>query len=198
MITKITNEKWLNLFSKTYKNKKGDEENYLFSSRHQNPPESIANKKPDAVIIAAIIDNPNQPLRHVLTSEYRVAIGGYELGFPAGLIDEDETAEQAAKREFLEETGLILKVSKTSPSRLISSAGCSDECVQIVFGTAQGTISKDNQEASEDIQTHLFTQNQLVTLLSQDSPLNCLGWGAKAWPILMLFANGMTNHYYKK
>lgn len=41
----------------------------------------------------------------VLVREYRPGSGKDHLGFPAGFIDEGETAEQAALREFQEETG---------------------------------------------------------------------------------------------
>ena len=41
----------------------------------------------------------------VLVREYRPGSGKDHLSFPAGFIDEGETAEQAALREFKEETG---------------------------------------------------------------------------------------------
>lgn len=41
----------------------------------------------------------------VLVSEYRPGSGKTHLNFPAGFIDEGETPEQAAVREFREETG---------------------------------------------------------------------------------------------
>ena len=42
----------------------------------------------------------------VIIREYRVPLDGYEYGFPAGLVDNGESLEQAARRELMEETGL--------------------------------------------------------------------------------------------
>lgn len=196
MTKKITDERWLNLFQREIKNKKGISKTWTFASRASDPADSISNKKPDAVIIAAIVDNPDEPYRHVCTAEFRPAIGGFEFGFPAGLIDKGETAAEAAKRELYEETGLIFKANKLSPIRLVSSAGMSDECVQIVFGTARGKISTENQEDSENIQTHLLTESQVKILVNQDTPLNCIGWSDKAWPILVSFSQGAMLDYY--
>lgn len=184
---KLTDERWLNLF---------DRDGWGFASRAKEPVECITQKQPDAVLIAAVVDNPGQPLRHVCTVEHRIPLGGSEFGFPAGLVDEGETPESAAKRELYEETGLVFKPNAKSPLHLVSSSGMSDESVQIVFGTARGTVTKANQEESEDINTHLLTRSQLVTLCKQDYPLNCVGWSSKAWPVLVAFASGGLDELY--
>lgn len=44
----------------------------------------------------------------LLNKEYRMSVGGFVYNFPAGLIDDGETPEQAARRELKEETDLIL------------------------------------------------------------------------------------------
>ena len=188
---KLTDEKWLNLF---VRNVGGVV--WSFASRADQPVSSIAEKQPDAVIIAAVVDNPGEPLRHVCTVERRIPLGGSEFGFPAGLIDEGETVETAAERELFEETGLAFNANSKSPLHLVSSAGMSDETVQIVFGTASGTITNANQEANEEINTHLLTRDQLAELCKQDNPLNCVGWSAKAWPILLAFSAGGLDELY--
>jgi 8-oxo-dGTP pyrophosphatase MutT (NUDIX family) len=38
--------------------------------------------------------NPGEPARLVLVREYRVPVGGYVMGFPAGLIDPGGTPRQ--------------------------------------------------------------------------------------------------------
>ncbi len=51
----------------------------------------------------------------VLQKQYRPPIGKTVIELPAGLIDEGETAEQAAIRELKEETGYVAEVLETSP-----------------------------------------------------------------------------------
>lgn len=51
----------------------------------------------------------------VLQKQYRPPIDKITIEVPAGLIDEGETAEQAAVRELKEETGYVGKVTESSP-----------------------------------------------------------------------------------
>jgi ADP-ribose diphosphatase len=53
-----------------------------------------------AVMMVPILDD-----QLVLVREYAAGTDSYELGFPKGLIDPDETPEQAANRELKEEIG---------------------------------------------------------------------------------------------
>jgi 8-oxo-dGTP pyrophosphatase MutT (NUDIX family) len=51
----------------------------------------------------------------VLQKQYRPPLDKIVIELPAGLIDEGETAEQAAVRELKEETGYVAEVLETSP-----------------------------------------------------------------------------------
>lgn len=51
----------------------------------------------------------------VLQKQYRPPLDKVVIELPAGLIDEGETAEQAAIRELKEETGYVAEVLETSP-----------------------------------------------------------------------------------
>jgi ADP-ribose pyrophosphatase len=173
--------KWLKIFSCGWEHsdKKG---RWMFTSRGE--PLGPDEKTPDAVIVAAIhrpTPYSGQDNRLVLTSEYRVPIMGREIGFPAGLIDPGEAVEDAACREFKEETGLDLNVSYISPSTLYSSAGCTNETVQIVFGYASGEVSYEGNEGSEDIEVILSDYQAVSDLVESNVPV-----GAKAWPILFM------------
>ena len=58
-------------------------------------------ERPDAAIIFPLTEAGEV----VLVRQYRPAIERVELGLPAGLIEEGEEPERAARRELLEETG---------------------------------------------------------------------------------------------
>lgn len=58
-------------------------------------------ERPDAAIVFPLTDTDEV----VLVRQYRPAIGRVELGLPAGLVEEGEEPEKAARRELLEETG---------------------------------------------------------------------------------------------
>lgn len=58
-------------------------------------------RKKGAVMIIPFLDNETI----LLIREYAVGSERYELGFPKGLIEDNETPEQAANRELMEETG---------------------------------------------------------------------------------------------
>lgn len=159
-------------------------------------------KRPDAVVIVGLIKQPDFSTRLVVTNEYRPAIGDYEIGFPAGLIDTKdyigthgteeeaitEAAKMAAKREFFEETGLEFEPTEVSAPNLYSSAGMTDESVMIVFGEAQGTISKENLEEDEEIHTMLCNQEQMKAVLAKKH----LAFSKVGWPFMRSFAKTGT------
>lgn len=183
-IVVIAKTPWLGLFERTYRTRSGQEKTWTFVSRAKEIPVNCTNTPADAVVIIAKIDD-----KLILTAEYRVPIGGYELGFPAGLIDNEETPEHAAQREFFEETGLHLIVESVSP-KCFSSAGLSDESVRYVVGKATGEPSNQNLEDSEDILVHLLSVDEIKNIINQENPLGCVGWSAKTLAYLMSSFNG--------
>lgn len=58
-------------------------------------------ERPDAAIIFPLTESGEV----VLVRQYRPPLEGMELGLPAGLVEEGEKPEAAARRELLEETG---------------------------------------------------------------------------------------------
>ncbi|KAK8111130.1 uncharacterized protein PG998_007587 [Apiospora kogelbergensis] len=60
-------------------------------------------------------DRTWEPPSTLLVIQYRPPLDAYTVEWPAGLIDADETAEQAAVREFKEETGYDCKLVSMSP-----------------------------------------------------------------------------------
>jgi hypothetical protein len=64
----------------------------------------------DAVAIVPILKHPSKPVSTMIIVQYRPPVEAFCVEFPAGLIDEGESPEQAAVRELREETGYSGKV----------------------------------------------------------------------------------------
>ncbi|ETN41031.1 uncharacterized protein HMPREF1541_02965 [Cyphellophora europaea CBS 101466] len=86
----------------------------------------------DAVAIGNILVHPSKPPSTMLVIQYRPPLGKYTVEWPAGLIDEGETAEQAAVREMKEETGYEGRILETSPA-VSSDPGLTNATLQLVM-----------------------------------------------------------------
>jgi ADP-ribose pyrophosphatase len=179
----LSHTKFLSLYEMRYTHKEHDR-NWTFVSRKQKDVieselTGCSPVKVDAVVIVATVGH-----QIVVTKEFRPVIGGYEYSFPSGLVDAGESLEEAAARELKEETGLVLKdVLNISPI-LYSSAGCTNEAVQILHCTAEGEISAEHCEPGEDIQTFLMDKVQVERLVRATGEFEGAMIGAKTWPVL--------------
>jgi ADP-ribose pyrophosphatase len=150
---KITHHRHLNLFRADYQDQRGAARSWVYASRQDMPKVGThAWERPDAVVIVPWHITHQ---RLVVIREYRVVLGGYQIGFPAGLMDAGETILQTARRELFEETGLRLRqVLRCSPP-VYSSSGMTDEAVALVYVECDGTPSDAANERSEDIEVLL-------------------------------------------
>ena len=85
----------------------------------------------DAVAIAPILRHPSKPPSTLVILQYRPPVEAVCVEFPAGLIDEGETPEQAAVRELKEETGYEGKVCDVSPT-LSNQPGMTSANMQVL------------------------------------------------------------------
>ncbi|KAF9002000.1 NUDIX hydrolase domain-like protein [Cyathus striatus] len=88
----------------------------------------------DAVAIFAVLRSKTDsfPLSTVVIEQYRPPIDKFIIELPAGLIDEGETAEEAAVRELEEETGYKAdKILESSPV-VVSDPGMTNANMQLV------------------------------------------------------------------
>jgi ADP-ribose pyrophosphatase len=178
---KLTHHRHLNLFRTDYKDRNGTAKSWIYASRQEAA--KIQTKtwdRPDAVVI---VPWHREHARLVVIKEFRVVLGGYQIGFPAGLMDEGETVVQTAHRELFEETGLSLRqVLRCSPA-VYSSSGMTDETVALVYAECDGTPSKTANESSEDIEV-LLVDRATVGEMLEDPGLKI---DVKAWMVLSEF-----------
>jgi ADP-ribose pyrophosphatase len=179
---KLTHQKWLNLFDVTFTDKNRKEKSWQLATR-EDQPKCISGdfEKPDAVVIVAFhIDQE----KVVITKEYRVPIGDFEYGFPAGLVDAGETVQEAARRELHEETGLTITRFIKISQPIYSSAGMTDESVAMVHVECDGMPSVEENADSELIEVMLVSPSE-ASGLCEDANLK---FDAKAWLVLSRFA----------
>lgn len=130
-VEKLTDDKWINLYSVCYKNekKKGKMVEWCFSSRRNQNKLTLNNKAiiGDAVVVAPIIKTKKGE-SFLLIKEFRFPLNNYIYSFPAGLVNEGESLAEAAVREAKEEVGVIGKITEIA-NYGYNSAGASDETV---------------------------------------------------------------------
>jgi len=102
----------------------------------------------DAVAIGPIIRHPHRPVSTMVILQYRPPVDAICVEFPAGLIDEGETPEQAAVRELKEETGYEGTVLDCSPT-IVADPGLTNANMQMV------TIEVNLKEGDDEPEQHL-------------------------------------------
>ena len=183
---KLTDLKWLNLFDVAYVDRHGRHRSWQIASR-SGAPKCMTGEfnVPDAVVIVPFHTAENKV---VIIKEYRIPLADYEYGFPAGLIDPEETVEQTARRELQEETGLELtRFRKISPP-LYSSAGMTDESVAMVYVECGGQPSTDGNRDSELIEVQLVSRTEASRMCENPA----LKFDVKTWLVLARFAEKGT------
>ena len=118
---------WLALESLTYRDATGKERKWDLVTRVTKKKESSA----DAVAVFAKLQAEGKETKTLLVKQFRPPVDKYTLELPAGLIDEGETAGEAALRELKEETGYTATVESVSPP-LAMSPGMTDESIHFV------------------------------------------------------------------
>lgn len=170
--TKLTDNRFLNLYELDASIRDGSHIQYYVSSRNKDADSLKAtsgHRNADGVILYGVYGEKKDRL--VLVRQYRYPIGDYIYEFPAGLVEPGENVAEAGIREMYEETGLVFTPREGgSYSRpFFTSVGMTDESCGLVFGYCSGTPNTDHQEATEDIQVVLADRAECRRILKEEN-----------------------------
>ena len=164
-INKVHEGRFITSYNAEYETDLGNRKVYEMVSRDKNIQslEDIAKDKCDAVVL---IITSTDGSRLLLNKEYRMAVGGFAINFPAGLIDEGETPDVAAARELWEETGLkLVSIDEVLPMSF-SGVGITNEKSCCVIGKAEGDFAPSTSD-EEEIEARWYTKEEVRELLKQ-------------------------------
>lgn len=171
-IHKITNYQYLNFYSLDIIHPDGSSGTYQVASRAKTEKDLklvTGENNPDGVIIYSLYGEKQEQV--VLIRQYRSTLDNYIYEFPAGLVEKNESFEEAAIREMKEETGLLLTpipVDACFSKPYFTTIGMTDESCATVYGFAAGTPSREFQEKSEDIDIILADKKEVKRILKEE------------------------------
>ena len=172
-IEKLTDSKFVNLYHINATSVHNTPVSYFVASRAKSIEQmkiKTRENTPDGVIIYSLYGEKRDKV--VLVRQYRYTIGDYIYEFPAGLVEPEEELHEGAVREMHEETGLKftpLKVDPAFEKPYFTTIGMTDESCATVYGYAEGEISKDAQEDSEEIEVVLADREEVKRILKEEN-----------------------------
>lgn len=171
-VRKLTDNRFLNLYEMDALTNTGAPFNYYFASRNSEEKLPLLTGKlcSNGIVIYPIWKR--NPEKIVMIRQYRYPLDTWLYELPAGLIDEGETASEAAVREMKEETGLTFTPYEGgNPSfrrPVYLGAGLTDETSTSVFGYADGEISGRFRESTESIEVLLVDKKEAARILKEE------------------------------
>ena len=162
-IRKVNEGKFITRYDLEYETKDHKKKVYEIISRDKNIDsiDTLRNNHTDGVVIIMTDEDDEKIL---LNKEYRMSVRGFVYNFPAGLIDDGETPEQAARRELKEETGLNIIQIEDQLFDSYSAIGFSNETNAVIIGKAEGTFAPSTSTL-EEIYAGWYTKAEVRELL---------------------------------
>ncbi|KAK4227517.1 NUDIX hydrolase domain-like protein [Podospora fimiseda] len=171
---------WTKLVKKTYRDPRGVTRTWESAERKTRPKGCDI----DGVGIVAILEKETGP-EVVLQKQYRPPLDQIVIELPAGLIDEGETAEQAAIRELKEETGYVAEVLETSPV-MFNDPGFCNTNLKMVHVSVDMTLPQ-NQNLEPELEENEFIEVFHIKLV--DLWQECIRLEAEGYAIDARIAN---------
>ncbi|KAH8901799.1 NUDIX domain-containing protein [Coniochaeta sp. PMI_546] len=152
----VEEAKWVTLKKIEYTDQVGKARTWEAASRKTRGKAGV-----DAVAMGNILLHPSRPPSTLVVIQYRPPLDAYTVEWPAGLIDADETAEEAAVREFKEETGYDCRVLSVSPPQA-ADPGLSNANMQLVM--VEVNLGEGDEEPEQRLEDGEHIQRIVVPL----------------------------------
>ncbi|KAI0127027.1 ADP-ribose pyrophosphatase [Xylariales sp. AK1849] len=152
----IHDAKWVTLKRIDYTDQVGKDRTWEVATRKTRGKAGV-----DAVAMGNVLLHPSRPPSTLVVIQYRPPLDSYTVEWPAGLIDAEETAEQAAVREFKEETGYDCRLLSISPVQA-ADPGMSNANMQMAMVEVQ--LKEGDEEPEQRLEDGEHIQRVVIPL----------------------------------
>ncbi|XP_061923084.1 ADP-sugar pyrophosphatase isoform X2 [Entelurus aequoreus] len=189
----LASGKWVKLEKTTYVDPAGNTRIWETVRRTTRQ----TNTDADGVGIIALLKRTLHKDSVVMVKQFRPPLGCFSLEFPAGLIDEGESAEMAALRELKEETGYKGEVMGVTPVTCLDPglSNCTTQMVMVnINGDEMENINPTQQLGDgEFVEVILLPLDEFQTKLDELLKKEKIVVDAKVY----IFAMGMVQAFFK-
>jgi len=180
---KVKDGKYLKNYELTYLNNGNKEKKYEMVSRRDLLTSEDIGAVSSGISLVGLCDG-----KLLLLNEFRMGVNRRIYNLCAGLMKENETVEECARRELYEETGLnLVEIIKILPVSYAAVA-ISDVATSIVIAKVDGNI-EDHATDNEDIIAGIYSKEEVFALIENEK------FSSRAQFAAYMFAIGAFDTY---